>query len=129
MLSGTSQPASGALVWHGSEPGAIAEASAEQLPLMVDFTADWCLPCKTLEEEVFQAPAVAAVLRSDFVLLRVDLSGDWDAPDKSALREKYGVVNLPAVRIVSVGGQVVAEIDELIEAEQFLDLLREARSS
>lgn len=49
--------------------------------------------------------------------------------DKSALREKYGVLNLPAVRIVSVGGQVVAEIDELIEAEQFLDLLREARSS
>ncbi len=38
-------------------------------------------------------------------------------------------LNLPAVRIVSVGGQVVAEIDELIEAEQFLDLLREARSS
>ncbi len=39
------------------------------------------------------------------------------------------VLNLPAVRIVSVGGQVVAEFDELIEAEQFLDLLREARSS
>lgn len=50
---------------------ALAEAGASGRPLFVDFYADWCAPCKTLEAEIMRMPAVERALL-DYVSIRVD---------------------------------------------------------
>jgi thiol:disulfide interchange protein DsbD len=110
------------LAWHSDEAAAVAEARASNRPLLVDFAASWCLPCKEFEVKVFSRPEVAEVMRG-YTLLRVDLSHEDDDPKLGELKRKYGTDTLPAIRVVSPGGAIVARADTYLPPEQFLSLL------
>jgi thioredoxin:protein disulfide reductase len=114
-----------ALVWLSDEKAALADARAAGRPLIVDFAADWCVPCKEFDVRVFSRPEVAREMRR-FTLLRVDLSKGDDDPEIAAIKKKYAADTLPAVRIVSRDGAIVARTDELLPADRFLSLLTAA---
>jgi thiol:disulfide interchange protein DsbD len=116
----------GKLVWLSDEAAAVADARAAGRPLIVDFAADWCLPCKEFDVKVFSRPDVEAEMRR-FTLLRVDLSKGDDEPPLSTIKKKYAADTLPAVRVVSPDGSILARADELISADRFLELLSAAR--
>lgn len=105
--------------WLRSEPAAVAAAQAQSKPLLVDFMADWCLPCQEMDVKVFAHPDVAPAL-SDFVLLRIDLSRENEDESLPAIKAKYHVETLPAVRIASADGQLLASIDHLVPWQEFL---------
>jgi thiol:disulfide interchange protein DsbD len=92
------------LVWHPYDEPAVEQALASGGPVVLDFYADWCLPCKELDEKTFSQPDVAAHL-SDFRLFKVNLTSGDAAVD--ALRARYGVVGVPTV-IFYNGGKEVA---------------------
>jgi thioredoxin:protein disulfide reductase len=110
------------LAWNRSEAAAVATALAEGKPLVIDFMADWCVPCRELEVQVFSNPQVASEL-SKFTLLKVDLSNEDQDEGLTRLREKYGVATLPAVRVVTPAGKVTAGINSLVTVPEFLDVL------
>jgi thiol:disulfide interchange protein DsbD len=112
--------------WLRSEPHAVAAARASGKPLLVDFMADWCLPCQKMDANVFGRAEVAPTL-ADFVLLRIDLSREDDDPSLAPIKAKYHVTTLPAVRIANADGKVLGEINQLIEWEEFLRIARSHR--
>jgi thiol:disulfide interchange protein DsbD len=114
------------LAWLTDEAAAVADARAAGRPLLVDFAASWCLPCKEFEVKVFSRAEVATEMRN-FTLLRVDLSHEDEDPKLGELKRKYGTETLPAIRIVAPSGAVVAKADEFLPAERFLDLLARGR--
>lgn len=65
---------------------------------LVDFSAIWCEPCRSLEEHV----ATLAAARSDLAYRKLDV-GDWDSP----LARHYlaRVPSLPYVIVYSKSGQ------------------------
>ena len=80
-----------------------AEVLKSTLPVMVDFTAVWCGPCKMLDPVVTQ------------------LSQDWDGKvkfvkldvdDNSNLAVQYGVMGVPTL-ILFVNGKVCAAAKRL----------------
>lgn len=75
----------------------VLERSAET-PVVVDFWADWCGPCKVLEPVLAQAVAE----RDGIVLAKLDV----DANQRVA--QEYGIRGIPAVKAFR-NGQVVAE--------------------
>ena len=83
----------------------VAAASAAGKPVMLDFTADWCVGCKEFEHDVYAQPAVQAAL-SNVVLLQADWSA-YDDTDK-ALGKALGVVGPPTIAFFGADGKEVA---------------------
>jgi thiol:disulfide interchange protein DsbD len=115
------------LHWHDQEGPALAEMTTSSRKLLVDFRAEWCLPCKEMELKVFSDPAVAAELQKSFVLLKVDLTHEDDQPDAGTIKAKYGVNTLPAVRIANGAGAMVGTFNQFVTPTEFLAELTRTR--
>jgi thiol:disulfide interchange protein DsbD len=113
------------LTWLTDEAAAVADARAAHRPMLVDFMAKWCLPCREFDVKVFSQPDVAAELQK-YTLLRVDLTREDEDPSLGAVKKKYGADTLPAIRLVSPDGAVLARTDELMPPEAFLRLLAQS---
>ncbi len=71
-----------------------AITAAAGKPVMLDFSADWCVACKELEHDTYTDPKVQAAL-SGAVLLQADVTAN-DADDK-ALYDRFGIFGPPGV--------------------------------
>lgn len=69
-------------------------------PVLVDFYADWCGPCKMM------APVVAELAESYDGKCKV---GKCNVDENGALAQKYGVMSIPNF-IILKNGQAVANI-------------------
>jgi len=60
--------------WQRWNPEAVAKARADGHPVLVDFTADWCLTCQVNKKTSIEIPSVRARLKS---MNAVALLGDY----------------------------------------------------
>jgi thiol:disulfide interchange protein DsbD len=111
-----------ALAWVKGEAVGVAAAKAAQKPALLDFYADWCLPCKELEKKTFDNPEVAREL-GRFTLVKVDCSSDED-PVVVEAQKRYDAATLPTVVLLDRRGKVVKKIDHVIEPDELIPLLR-----
>ncbi len=104
------------------EARALALASAESRPLLIDFWADWCTACKELDRDVWSDPRVRQEARR-FVALKMDGTEDSDAFERVV--EKYGVVGMPTVIFIDAKGrEMPARIIGAISADEMLKWMR-----
>jgi thiol:disulfide interchange protein DsbD len=109
------------LTWQPYEQGAVERAMASGKPVVLDFYADWCLPCKELDEKVFSRPDVAARL-AEFARFKVDLT--TDNPTTDELRTRFGVAGVPTVAFFRDGHEVSdARLTGFEGPTQFLERL------
>ncbi|HEY3054640.1 MAG TPA: cytochrome c biogenesis protein CcdA [Thermoanaerobaculia bacterium] len=96
-------PTRGAEVqWTPYDASALASARAAGKPAVIDFTADWCIPCKELDARTFSNRAVAAEL-GRFARIKADVTQNNDAT--AALMRQYGVIGPPTVIFVDTQGR------------------------
>src|SRR5215470_8698960 len=50
---------------------AAALAAATHKPILYEFSADWCRPCRQLEDEVFRDQRLAAMINQRFIPVRL----------------------------------------------------------
>lgn len=95
-------------------------------PAVIDFSADWCLPCLELEKKTFADPRVRAALGSR-TLLKADLTR-MGSPESVALAEKYDVLGVPTIVFLDGFGQERRDV-RLVgfeNADRFLERLAKA---
>ena len=88
--------------WQPYSDRAVTAAAQSGAPVIIDFRADWCIPCRELESRTFPDPRVAPLLQS-FVRLKVDLTRD-DDPVAAAAAKKYAVTGVPTIVFLSTDG-------------------------
>ena len=101
FFEGPSEAGSGHLVWEEFDPDKLAQYHAEGRGVMLDFTADWCLTCKTNEKVVYESAAIVAVLEErGIVAMKADET--HKTPKTAAirrLREKLGAKSIPFMAV------------------------------
>ena len=118
MVAAFSKP-KGSLAWHKSDVLAAQElAKREGRPLLVDFTAAWCVACKELDKITFAEPAVNAEA-ARFLAVKVDAT-DQDDPKVESTLERFGVKGLPTVLVFDSSGKEAKRFTDFVPPDQFL---------
>ncbi len=107
--------------WHDSESVAFAAARASGRHVVVVFGADWCAPCKKIEQ-IMNDDIVFRLLSESFVPLHFDLTELSDRDE--ALQAKYRVPALPAVIFVDASGQELGRWQQNLSASGFIGAMR-----
>ena len=84
------------------------------IPVMVDFWATWCMPCKML------APVIEELAEEANGAYKV---GKVNVDAEPALAAQFGIMNIPTV-LVFKNGQVVEKSVGLVQKSQLADLLK-----
>ncbi|HUW84127.1 MAG TPA: thioredoxin family protein [Phycisphaerae bacterium] len=121
-----SRAAPSAVAWVHDYQDALRQAEASGRLVLLDFGADWCPPCQTMEQNVFSKPEFAAELEKWVVPLRVDLSDSPLSPSVGEVVRRYEVAALPTFVVVDVMGRVVVRREGTMSARQFEDFVRSA---
>ncbi|HVJ17221.1 MAG TPA: cytochrome c biogenesis protein CcdA [Polyangiaceae bacterium] len=122
MVAAFTKP-SGSLAWHKTDVQTVQErAKREGRPLLVDFTAAWCVACKELDKVTFAAPDVNAEA-SRFLAVKVDAT-DQDDPNVESTLERFGVKGLPTVLVFDSSGKEAKRFTDFVPPEQFLSEIK-----
>ncbi|HPN69463.1 MAG TPA: thioredoxin family protein, partial [Saprospiraceae bacterium] len=95
------------------------QAAFDKKPLLIDFYAPWCAPCKWMDETTFKDPMVMDVLAEKYVSIKVNI----DDLDGFALKSKFDVKVLPTVIILDDKGRVIERLEETLGSKRMLEVL------
>ncbi len=98
----------GGLSWEPYAPERLRAALEAGKPVVLYFGADWCEPCRYLEEDWFRDPRVAELL-GPIVRLKVDLS-DWRNPAAREAERTYRASVLPTLVFLLPDGREAGRI-------------------
>ena len=113
-------PTGTSVFYNVSLTTAKALAAEEGKLVFVEFYADWCVPCKWMEETSFSDIQVRDQLKDGYIAVRVDI----DDFDGYALKEHYAIQTLPTILILDHSGRTLERREQSMSAAMLMDLLR-----
>jgi thiol:disulfide interchange protein DsbD len=93
--------------WKKYDVSVLAAARAAGKPVVIDFYADWCLPCKELDQKTFTDARVIHEL-DRFVRVKADLTSAEDATTKE-LTKHYAILGMPTIVFLDRAGNEVVD--------------------
>ena len=107
-------------------PGAVAEARAAGQPVLVNFTADWCVTCKVNESTALSSARTAETLEQANA---VYLVGDWTRRDDAITAElqRHGRSGVPLYLVYAPGRSEPRILPQLLTEGLVVNALPETR--
>lgn len=109
--------------WITSMRKATALANASHRLILADFHADWCMPCRQMDRDVWTSRKVAAAVQASFIPLSVDVDSDKG----KLLAHNFMVQLLPGILIIDTQGEVLSAANFMDKA-QTLAFLKQSQA-
>ncbi|MEJ2720632.1 MAG: thioredoxin family protein, partial [bacterium] len=118
----------GGIVWQEFDPELVADATENGRYVLIDFSAEWCLPCKELEHRTFSHQDVVDATM-EFVKVRADLT-ESASPEVAKLRKDYAIKGVPTVIFLDKRGKERADLRVFgfVDKNDFLDRVNDLKS-
>jgi thioredoxin:protein disulfide reductase len=122
-------------VWYGRDAAArpsvawesvasLAQDERSHRPLLVDFAAEWCIPCREMDRTTYAQPDVLREAER-FHMLRADITHGDEMTDRVV--EQYRVLGVPTVLVLSSDGKEEARLVGYVGPDELLAVMRKVR--
>jgi thiol:disulfide interchange protein len=109
--------------WSRDLAAAKKVAKKQNKLIFVDFFAEWCGPCKMMDQEVFKTSKGKALLK-DFVAVKQDV----DREGKTSAQQ-YRISAMPSLYVLDGDGKVVLYYVGGMDTEMLTRFLAEAKKN
>ena len=100
----------------------LASATEARKPVLIDFSADWCIPCREMEHSTFVDPSVVNEA-SRFVRMKANLTKQDKRTEE--LTSKYEIQGVPTTMLIDSTGKVTQRKVGYIGPQEMLAELRQ----
>ena len=117
------------VTWQPYSVDVLSEAKKVQKPVVIDFYAEWCSPCRELEEVTFHDAEIVKKAKQEFIMVKLDLTRGGN-PDHEKWLNQYGVKGVPTVVFLNRKGQEQDDLRlvDFVPPDQFLSRMAEAKN-
>jgi thiol:disulfide interchange protein DsbD len=105
---------------------ALETAKSQGQPVVLDFSADWCVPCREMERTTFVDPTVVREARG-FMRMRANLTAE-NARNQEIMRQ-FEVEGVPTTVFIDATGKIRKRRVGYVGPAEFLRYLREYGAS
>lgn len=103
--------------WMSSFEDAQKMAIATNKLILIDFWADWCMPCKRMDSDTWSKPEIQELM-NNYIPLKIDIDRD------RKMSNKYSVNIIPYVIIVDSNGEIIYNEKGYKDKDKMLDVLK-----
>jgi len=110
------------IAWIENFNAALDRAKAENKPVLVDFFATWCGPCKLMDRETYSDSAVAAEL-TNWISARIDVDRNVE------VAKRFGIDAIPTTVLLQSDGKEIARESGYVGPKDFLTFAKKGRQN
>jgi thiol:disulfide interchange protein len=109
--------------WQPYSAEALEAARREGKPVIIDTFADWCIPCKELDQRTFSDSNVRSEAER-FVSLKLDLTGK--DPESTSAQSRFSIIGVPTIIFLEPSGveRKDLRLEGFEKAEPFLSRMK-----
>ncbi len=93
--------------------------------MIIDFYADWCIPCKELDAMTFSDQRVIDESKK-YTSYKVDMTKTL-SEENEKIRKKFNIVGMPTIIIIDSNGNERERLTGFVDADKFLEILGKAK--
>lgn len=112
--------------WYTYSQELMAEARTKNKPVIIDFTAEWCTPCREFDEITFHHPDIVKMSEGKIIMIKVDLTKKGNAISEE-LVSRYAVKGVPTILFFNRQGEELKHLRliDFLPPDKFLNQMAE----